>query len=433
MVRYFVLAGVLIVFALPFFTPQFSIAQNAPVTEVVLPSALSSPSLDDAKNTADIKQYLAAMEEKIEKEVAKLVETTEPNPTILAGFFKRKGEYFLAAGNKALKITESDDDREFGYSLKIQGFKMLTQQQRLIALEKLRTENKLDEKDPQYREKMMPLFLKVQQMETDAQKDFDALITEIEKTGKFQDLVLQEQFDRFSNKAMTCSVCFSPELFEQLKTEAKEWATKPIPQPEKPLLMLIRIAESAGVSNDGTPQQLKTIEEITAFINSPQCTFPAEKKKQLVDVLGKFTKTAAGGDLAIYGKTLDDKDFDWAALRKKVVLVIFTADWCGPCHEQLPALRTLYDKYKAKGFEIVSVYVAERGEGNVKKFVTDEKLPWIVISETLTKASGKTGQGEEYMVSQVPTTYLVGKDGRTLEQIPTVEVLDEKLAALLGQ
>jgi thiol-disulfide isomerase/thioredoxin len=197
--------------------------------------------------------------------------------------------------------------------------------------------------------------------------------------------------------------------------------------------MLIGIAEAEAARKNGSLLPMKTIEEITAFVNSEQCSFTAEKKKQLTDILSKYAKTSIGGDLALYGKTLEDKDFDWASLRGKVVLVLFTADWCAPCRDALPALRSAYDKYKAKGFEIVSVYIGEKKDGDVQRFVTDEKLPWVIVSETLTKKSGKPEQSEEYMVSQVPTMFLTAKDGRTLEQIPTAEVLNAKLAALLGE
>jgi len=129
------------------------------------------------------------------------------------------------------------------------------------------------------------------------------------------------------------------------------------------------------------------------------------------------SEIAVGSDFNLYGKTLDDEDFDWESLRGKYVLVKFTATWCGPCKGEIPGMLDAYEKYHDKGLEIVSVYIWERGANaaaTVRKTVEEEKLPWIIVSESLTEKSGQEPQGEFFGISGVPTMLLVDKEGKVL-------------------
>src|SRR6185437_7713491 len=67
-------------------------------------------------------------------------------------------------------------------------------------------------------------------------------------------------------------------------------------------------------------------------------------------------------------KDIDGKAFRFEDLKGKYVLVDFWATWCAPCLAELPRVQAAHAKYRAKGFEIVSVSLDET-KGPVVDFV----------------------------------------------------------------
>ena len=127
---------------------------------------------------------------------------------------------------------------------------------------------------------------------------------------------------------------------------------------------------------------------------------------------------AAGEDLNLYGTTLDDKDFDWENLRGKYVVVKFTATWCPPCKMEIPGLKDIYDKYRDKEFEMVSVYMSEpepNAAEAIKQYAATEELPWIILSEPLTLKAGLPEFGKTYAIRGFPTILIADKEGKVLK------------------
>ena len=69
------------------------------------------------------------------------------------------------------------------------------------------------------------------------------------------------------------------------------------------------------------------------------------------------------------------QQFSLSDLRGKVVLIDFWATWCGPCVRELPNVKRAYSKYKARGFEIVSVSL-DTDKQRFRRFVREKRMSW---------------------------------------------------------
>lgn len=75
----------------------------------------------------------------------------------------------------------------------------------------------------------------------------------------------------------------------------------------------------------------------------------------------------------INGKTFTERD-----VKGSLLLVDFWASWCKPCIEEIPHLKSIYNQYKSKGFNIVGISIDQKPE-DWKKFISSNPLPWLTL------------------------------------------------------
>jgi thiol-disulfide isomerase/thioredoxin len=136
-----------------------------------------------------------------------------------------------------------------------------------------------------------------------------------------------------------------------------------------------------------------------------------------------------GNPVKISGKTLDDKEFDLAEYKGKVVLVDFWATWCGPCIEELPNIKTMYDKHHETGLEIVGVNLDDN-LGRVSAFINTQQITW---PQLVSEAGQEHPIANYYGVYQLPSTFVIGRDGKVTAVDLFGEDLQEELERLLDE
>lgn len=123
------------------------------------------------------------------------------------------------------------------------------------------------------------------------------------------------------------------------------------------------------------------------------------------------------------GEGLDNKDVSLKEIikGKKAVLIDFWASWCGPCRVITPSIKGLYDKYKDKGFTILTVS-EDKDKASWKKGITEDKmLDWNHIYDDFSRISNM------HNIKAIPYMILIDGNGRVIKENITYTQLTYEL------
>jgi len=126
----------------------------------------------------------------------------------------------------------------------------------------------------------------------------------------------------------------------------------------------------------------------------------------------------------IAGRPLNLSDY-----RGKVVLLNFWATWCAPCRIETPQFVDLVNRYRQKGLAVVGVSLDDEVEP-VREFFSQYKVNYQV-------ALGNEQVSEKYGgIFSLPTTFLIGRDGRVYAKhlgATDLRILEAELRQLLSR
>ncbi|MGN6418237.1 MAG: redoxin domain-containing protein [Pseudobacter sp.] len=99
----------------------------------------------------------------------------------------------------------------------------------------------------------------------------------------------------------------------------------------------------------------------------------------------------------------------------KYVLLDFWASWCVPCRKENPLIVKLYNKYKDKGFTVVSVSMdkAEARKAWLEAIQKDGLGDWTQLCDV----KGFAGEAAMmYYIKSIPTNFLIDPDGKFISR-----------------
>jgi thiol-disulfide isomerase/thioredoxin len=112
--------------------------------------------------------------------------------------------------------------------------------------------------------------------------------------------------------------------------------------------------------------------------------------------------------------------------RGKYVLVDFWASWCRPCREEMPNLRTVYEKYHGDSFDMLSIAVWDNPEATAVA-AEEEHIAWNQI------VNAQKIPTDLYGINGIPHIILFGPDGTILKRGIRGEAIGAALEEYLGK
>lgn len=107
------------------------------------------------------------------------------------------------------------------------------------------------------------------------------------------------------------------------------------------------------------------------------------------------------------GRTLDARPLSITEYRGSVVIVNFWASWCFECRPEMPVLERLQREFSSRGLIIIGVNAREDREA-ARRYATELGLTFPLVLDRIGTINTLYG------VVGLPTTFVIGRDGRAI-------------------
>jgi peroxiredoxin len=107
------------------------------------------------------------------------------------------------------------------------------------------------------------------------------------------------------------------------------------------------------------------------------------------------------------GLTADGQRVSLASLQGKVLILNFWASWCLECRPEMPMFERLHREFSAQGLAVIGINAREE-TSTIRGYAKELGLTFPLIPDP----SGKLNSA--YGVIGLPTTFLIGRNGRAV-------------------
>jgi peroxiredoxin len=118
----------------------------------------------------------------------------------------------------------------------------------------------------------------------------------------------------------------------------------------------------------------------------------------------------------IVGVDIDKKPYQLSDLKGNVILVVFWASWCLPNGEEVERLENIYSTFHERGLRIVGINLDTMQDGgqspeavmpHIRRFLLDHNVRW----PNLINGAGDADYAKAFRVTEIPASFLIGRDG----------------------
>jgi len=197
---------------------------------------------------------------------------------------------------------------------------------------------------------------------------------------------------------------------------------------------------SSAASAPAPPQPQQSQSATAPPAQTPSAATPAtgsnaaEADRKVSETLSGLESDSEGNDRPYAARfslvSITGQKIDLADYKGKVVLLNFWASWCPHCRRMIPSLVGLHDQYYSKGLRIVGIAVSDHKQA-VEAFYQHGNINYPIA---MSDANTRRLYGG---VSGLPTTVLIGRDGRIYSRFEgeprNIGTLEERIKRLLAR